>query len=85
MVCNERKKGKQGHMNSGENFKKISHEEINEAMRQFLKRGGKIKKIETVHNSINSIDPLADDDRGSWDEIGNLNFNSGISSSTSNW
>ena len=85
MESNEVKRGKQGHMNSGENFNKISREEINEAMQQFFKKGGKIKKIETVHNSITSIDPLADDDRGKWDELGNLNLNSGISSSMSNW
>ena len=85
MKYNERKKGKQGHMNSGDNFNKISREEINEAMEQFFKRGGKIKKIKTLHNSITSIDPLGDEDRGRWDEIGNLNFNSGTSSSMSNW
>ena len=67
-------------MNTGEHQKKISREEINEAMNRFFSEGGKIHKIETVHNSIATIDPLAEQDE-SWNEFNNLNFSSGIASS----
>lgn len=67
-------------MNTGEHHTKISREEINEAMNRFFSEGGKIQKIETLHNSIANIDPLSEQD-GSWNEFSNLNFSSGIASS----
>ncbi len=73
-------------MNTGDNFQKISRDEINEAMAQFFSRGGKIKKIKTVHNSITTIDPLATQEGSHWDEFSNLNLGSGLSSSViGNW
>ena len=73
-------------MNTGENFTKISRDEINEAMARFFSKGGKIKKIKTMHNSISTIDPLANQEGSNWDEFSNLNLGSGLSSSlVGNW
>lgn len=68
-------------INIEENYTQISRDEINEAMNRFFSEGGKIQKIETVHNSITTIDPLAEQE-GNWGEFNNLNFSSGISSLT---
>ena len=61
-------------MNTGDNFPKISRDEINEAMAHFFSKGGKIKKIKTVHNSITTIDPLATQEGSNWDGIQQLEF-----------
>ena len=69
-----------------ENFTTISREEINEAMVRFFSKGGKIKKIKTVHNSITTIDPLADQEVHNWNDFSNLKLDSGLSSSVvGNW
>lgn len=67
-------------MNPQNDFSSISRDEINDALARYLSNGGKIKKIKTLHNSISTIDPLADQENGSLDGVTNL---SGISVSGS--
>lgn len=51
-------------MNTHEDLSEISRDEINEALTRFLSKGGKIKKIDKLHNSIFSIDPLSNEGNG---------------------
>lgn len=50
--------------NANEDLSEISRDEINEALTRFLSKGGKIKKIDKLHNSIFSIDPLSNEGNG---------------------